>query len=239
MNAYLQSLKKLFEQQANPENAGPMSQYMRNQFPFLGIKSPQQKALFKQFVSTYGLPDAVQIEFLVRELWAWPEREYQYVALSFLSRLKKHLTPEVLPLLEHIIITKSWWDTVDAIASHNVGSLLLRYPEIRDEALAPWRISDNIWLRRTALLFQLGYNAETTDEPLLFEIVLENTESKEFFIQKAIGWALREHSKLRPQAVQAFVAKNNLAPLSRREALKWMKAKGLIEAIEEKASDRS
>jgi 3-methyladenine DNA glycosylase AlkD len=227
MSPYLQHLKTQFESQADPAQAAPMKAYMRHQFEFLGIKGPVQKALLKQFFAEHGLPDVVELEPLVRSLWSWPEREYQYVALAFLDRRQKHLTPDALPLLEHLITTKSWWDTVDSLAIHNVGKLLNQYPDCRDAAIAPWRSSDNIWLRRTTLLFQLGYKTDT-DRALLFSLIEQNSESKEFFIQKAIGWALREYSKVEPKAVQGFVAKTPLAALSRREALKWLKAKGRL-----------
>lgn len=227
MTPYLHNLKTALEQQANPKQAGPMKQYMRNQFEFLGIKGPAQKALVKQFTAENGLPDLAQLESLVRELWSWPEREYHYVALTFLDRRQKQLTPSAMPLLEDLITTNSWWDTVDAIASHNVGRLLMQHLSCRDPVVGNWRGSDNIWLRRTTLLFQLGYKTHT-DEALLFSLVEQNKDSKEFFIQKAIGWALREYSKVAPDAVQSFVARAALALLSQREALKWLKAKGKL-----------
>jgi 3-methyladenine DNA glycosylase AlkD len=227
MDAYLQSLQNLYQQYANPINAVPMKKYMRDKFEFLGIKTPESNALFKQFIRENGLPEVAHIDSLVRELWTWPEREYQYVALTFLDKLQKQLTPEAVPLLEHLITQKSWWDTVDSIASHNVGKLLRQYPDHRDRVISQWRDSDNFWLRRTTLLFQLGYKANT-DEALLFSLVTANRESAEFFIQKAIGWALREYSKTAPEAVKTFVQEISLAPLSQREALKWMKGKGLV-----------
>lgn len=228
MTPYLHSLKALSEQQAQPDLAGPMKQYMRNQFEFLGIKRPAQKALIKQFIAENGLPDLAQVESVVRELWSWPEREYHYIALAILDKQQKQLAPNVVPLLEYLITTKSWWDTVDSIASHNVGKLLMEYPDRRDLVIGNWRGSENFWLRRTTLLFQLGYKTQT-DESLLFALVEQNKDSKEFFLQKAIGWALREYSKTAPEAVQAFVAERQLAPLSRREALKWLKTKGKLQ----------
>jgi 3-methyladenine DNA glycosylase AlkD len=225
MSLYLQSLKALYEQQADLTQAQPMKQYMRNQFEFLGIKAPVQKALFKQFVTEHGLPELSELENIVRELWIWAEREYQYVALAFLGKFQKRMTPDYLPLLEHLITTKSWWDTVDSIASHNVGKLLKQYPSSREPVISQWRDHENLWLRRTTLLFQLGYKTET-DERLLFALAEENQDSLEFFIQKAIGWALREYSKTAPEAVQSFVSQTALASLSKREALKWLKAKG-------------
>ncbi|MGG6241570.1 DNA alkylation repair protein [Nodosilinea sp. AN01ver1] len=227
MFPYLQTLETFYAQQADPAQATPMKQYMRNQFEFLGIKSPVQKALFKQFVTEHGLPDLSQLESIVRELWLMPEREYQYVALAFLGKFQKRLTPDYLPLLEYLITTKSWWDMVDSIASHNVGSLLKQHPSSREAVINQWRHQEDFWLRRTTLLFQLGYKTDT-DERLLFALVEENQESQEFFIQKAIGWALREYSKTAPEAVQSFVSRTALAALSKREALKWLKAKGKL-----------
>ncbi|MBW4481421.1 MAG: DNA alkylation repair protein [Tildeniella torsiva UHER 1998/13D] len=227
MTPYLQNLKALFGQQASPEQAGPMKQYMRNQFEFLGIRGPMQKALVKQFVAENGLPDLAQLDDIVRELWSWPEREYHYMALTFLDRHQKQLTPEDVPLLEYLITTKSWWDTVDSLASHNVGKLLSQYSSSRQAVIESWRESENIWLRRTTLLFQLGYKAQT-DDALLFSLVEQNKDSREFFLQKAIGWALREYSKTAPEAVQGFVSTASLAPLSQRESLKWLKAKGQL-----------
>jgi len=227
MDTYLRALRTLFQQQANPENAAAMKRYMRDQFAFLGIKSAQVTSLFKQFIAENGLPELSQLDGVVRALWTWPEREYQYVALSLLDKLQKRLTPEILPLLEHLIVTKSWWDTVDSIASHKVGKLLRQYPDQQAPIIDAWCGSDNLWLRRTTLLFQLGYKAETNAE-LLFGLVVKNADSPEFFIQKAIGWALREYSKTDPDAVKAFVEMERLPSLSRREALKWMKSKGYL-----------
>jgi 3-methyladenine DNA glycosylase AlkD len=217
MQAYLDAAQQLYRQQANPEQAIPMRRYMRDQFEFLGIKRPQAQALFKQLKAEHGLPAIAQLEAIVRTLWDWPEREYQYLALTLLDQSQQRLTPSFLPLLEWLITTKSWWDTVDAIASHQVGKLVRQYPDIRDRTLTPWRQSDNIWLRRTTILFQLGYKSET-DADLLFAIVDKNRDSSEFFIQKAIGWALRKYSKTDPDAVTTFVSTVELAPLSQREA---------------------
>ncbi|PSN19720.1 DNA alkylation repair protein [filamentous cyanobacterium CCP5] len=227
MATYLQSLQSHYRQHANADTAVPMKKYMQDQFEFLGIKSPEAKLLFRQFVADHGLPETSQIEQLVRELWTWPEREFQYVALMFLDKLQKQLTPDGIPLLEHIITHKSWWDTVDSIAIHHVGKLLRQYPDQRDPVISSWRDADDFWLRRTTLLFQLDYKAET-DESLLFDLVTANHDSSEFFIRKAIGWALREYSKTAPDAVKTFVQDQSMAPLSRREALKWMKSKGLL-----------
>lgn len=224
MHPYLKPLTTQFEQNADPAKAEPMQQYMRDQFPFLGIKAPDRQALVREFLQEYGLPPLSDVEAISRELWAMPQREYQYAAMDILERLRKKLTAEFTPLLEYLIVSKSWWDTVDLLASHNVGTLFFNYPEVKDKYVAQWRISDNMWLRRTTLLFQLGYK-DNTDADLLFALIGENLDSKEFFIQKAIGWALREYSKTDDTAVIHFVQTTNLAPLSQREALKWLNRK--------------
>ena len=222
MNDYLLPLIELYNEAANSENAGPMEKYMRHQFEFLGIKSPERKRLFREFVQQQGLPDLADLDKICRDLWHLPEREYQYSAMDLLERMRRKLTPDFIPLLEYLIITKSWWDTIDGLASHSVGDLFKKYPDIRDEHIDRWRVSDNFWLRRITLLFQLRYKHET-DEALLFDLILENVDSEEFFIQKAIGWALREYSKTNATAVTTFVNNHTLPRLSQREALKWLK----------------
>lgn len=222
MNQFLKPLLEAYEQAANPENAIPMKKYMRDQFEFFGIKSPVRKRLFREFVQQQGLPALVDLDEICRDLWHLPEREYQYSAMDLLDRMRRHLTPDFIPLLEYLITTKSWWDTIDGLASHSVGDLFKKYTHSREASINTWRISDNFWLRRVTLLFQLRYKQET-DEALLFSLILENTDSDEFFIQKAIGWALREYSKTNATAVTTFVNNHTLPSLSQREALKWLK----------------
>ncbi|MCP5101568.1 MAG: DNA alkylation repair protein [Chloroflexi bacterium] len=223
---YFQNLVTLFTQHADPVKAKPMQAYMRDQFPYLGIKTPERKALFKQFITEHRLPSLEQVEPLVLTLWHMPEREYQYVAMEFIAKFKKKMPADAVPLMETLITTKSWWDTIDTIAARIVGPLFQKYPEAKAHYLPIWRQSDDFWLRRTALLHQLGYKTDT-DFGLLCELINENLGSTEFFINKAIGWALREYSKTDGTAVIHFVHNSNLVPLSHREALKWLKNKGL------------
>lgn len=183
---YLLPLRDSLEANADPATAAPMAKYMRDQFPFLGIKSPLRRTLYKNFLAQHSLPPPEALDPIVKELWQLPQREYQYVAMDLLDRMKKHVTPDFLPLLEHLIVTKSWWDTVDGLAGHGVGGLFLRHPQARNSPIAAWRTSDNFWLRRTTLLFQLRYKAET-DQGLLFSLINDNLGSDEFFINKAIG----------------------------------------------------
>ena len=221
MHPYLIPLIELFEKNADPSQAAQMKKYMRDQFEYLGIKTPQSAALQKEFYTASGLPDIEDLDVILRDLWSLPQREFQYVGLGLLDKLEKKLPAKFIKTIEYLIVTKSWWDTVDAVASHTVGTHFRRFPEVREKYLPKWRNSKNIWLRRTAILFQLNYKKET-DFELLSNIIRENLDSKEFFINKAIGWALRQYARVDPTAVRKFVKSTPLHTLSRREAMKHL-----------------
>ena len=220
MHAYTRLLRKFIEPHADPLKAAPMKKYMRDQFEYLGIKSPQMTKLHKEFVSEHGLPPLTELDEIVRDLWSLPQREFQYLALGLIGRFEKKVDEDFITTLEYLITTKSWWDTVDTIAGHPVGMMFKHFPTVKKTYLKKWRKSENFWLRRTTLLFQLGYKKET-DFDLLCDLVRENLGSDEFFINKAIGWALRQYAHTNPESVRKFVkATKELHPLSRREALK-------------------
>ncbi len=221
MHRYLLPLISLFHQNANPAQAAPMKKYMRDQFAYLGIKTPERRELQKQFYEKYGLPFVVELKPILLDLWALPQREYQYTAVGLLGRLAESIPHEFITTIEYLIVTKSWWDTVDSIAGEIVGVHFHRFPKVREKYLAKWRKSDDFWLRRTCILFQLGYK-EATDFDLLCDLIRENLGSQEFFINKAIGWALRQYARTDPQAVKKFVKATSLHPLSRREAMKHL-----------------
>ena len=221
MHKYASSLKSLFESHANPSQAAPMKKYMRGQLEYLGIKTPQSRALMKEFIGDHRLPVIDELDSILRDLWALPQREFQYAAMNLLDKFEKKLPANFITTLEYLILTKSWWDTVDVLSSHPVGTHFQRYPAVKKKYLTKWRKSKNIWLRRTAILFQLGYKKET-DFDLLCEIINENLGSDEFFINKAIGWALRQYAYTDPKAVKKFVKATELHPLSRREAMKHL-----------------
>lgn len=219
MHPYLIPLIELFEKNADPSQAAPMKKYMRDQFEYLGIKTPQSAALQKEFFAEHGLPEVSELDSILRDLWSLPQREFQYVGLSLLDKSEKKLPAKFIKTIEYLIVTKSWWDTVDALASHTVGAHFRRFPEVREKYLPKWRDSKIIWLRRTAILFQLNHKKET-DFELLCEIIRENLDPKEFFINKAIGWALRQYARVAPNEVKNFVKVTPLHPLSKREAIK-------------------
>ncbi len=204
-----------------------MAKYMKNLFPYLGIKTPERKEIIKKFYKEFGLPKISDLEQIIRDLWELPEREFQYCAIGLMVKLKDKVEKDIIELYEYLITTKSWWDSVDGIAIWLVGSLFQRFPEMIKPYTEKWLNSGNMWLQRTVILFQLNYK-EKTDEMLLGTSIMRLADSKEFFIQKAIGWALREYSKTDAQAAINFVENNELAPLSKREALKWLKNKKLI-----------
>jgi len=221
MQSYLVPLITLFQENANPTQAGPMKKYMRDQFEYLGIKSPQFKVLFKNFIDQYGLPTVSDLASIVYSLWNLPQREFQYLAVGFVERLENQLPPKFIKTIEYMIVNISWWDTVDSIAGDTVGIHFCRFPDVREKYLSKWRASDNFWLRRTTILFQLNYKKETNFD-LLCEIIQENLDSKEFFINKAIGWSLRQYARVNPKVVKKFVEATPLHPLSRREAMKHL-----------------
>nr|WP_090982441.1 DNA alkylation repair protein [Paenibacillus sp. CF384] len=223
-DTYCEDLEKMLRSHASEEAAGPMTAYMRDLFPFLGIRTPERAAVTKQFVKEHGVPSGAELEGIARKLWSLPEREFHYTALLLLEKRKKDLTIDQVAFIEHLITAQSWWDTVDMIASHLVGTLFTQYPELVPIYTEKWIASDNLWLRRTAILFQLGYKGRT-DAELLFSLIRRTAHEDEFFIRKAIGWALREYAKTDSAAVQQFVADTALSPLSVREALKHVGAK--------------
>ena len=202
------------------KNAGPMEAYMRHQFFFLGIAAPERNALYKKYFPKAKKTKIIDWNF-VDTCWRKEPREYQYVAANYLKAMQSYLTENDLPKLERLVVTKSWWDTVD-ILDRVVGSLVYDHPEL-EEIILKWSLSDNIWLRRVAIDHQL-LRKEKTNVQLLEKILLHNLNQTEFFINKAIGWALRDYSKTNPIWVAGFIEKNKerMADLSIKEANKYL-----------------
>lgn len=223
---YADKLIALLNDHQNSENREAMEAYMRNQFEFFGIRSPERTLLLRDFLKENGKPPIEELPDIVRSLWSRSQRECQYAALGLIDKQSRYLTKEHLPLLEDMIITKSWWDTIDHIAPNHVGKIYQK--EEDDTYLEKWVHSDNMWLNRIAILHQLKYK-EKIDEARLFRYIKMHHQSKEFFIQKAIGWALREYSKTNPESVKRFIASEELAPLSIREGLKHVNRKAKVE----------
>jgi 3-methyladenine DNA glycosylase AlkD len=196
-----------------------MAAYMRDQFPFLGIPKPRRQELSREVLAGRPAPDEATLAETALACWELPEREYQYFACEWLRRHAPVLTPESLPTVRHLVVTKSWWDTVDTLAAHVVGIMVGRYPELLP-TMDDWAAGDDLWLIRTAILHQLRYRTHT-DADRLFRYCAARATHRDFFIRKAIGWALREYAKTEPDAVRGFVhAHPALSGLSVREALK-------------------
>ena len=217
---YLQPLLMQYETNRDPARAAQMKKYMKDHFKFYGIGTPARRAMMSDHIRVYGLPEWSSIEEITRYLWEMEERECQSTVLDLLNRMKKKLGPEDLPLMEYLITTKSWWDTVDGVAGWLVGVILQKYPEQIKPVTTRWMDSGNIWLQRSCLLFQLKYKMDT-DLDLLFGFIEKLSDHKSFWIRKAIGWVLREYSKTDPNTVRQYVdAHPELSGLSKREALK-------------------
>ncbi|MCI1743873.1 DNA alkylation repair protein [Heyndrickxia oleronia] len=219
----IKKIENDLKERANKNEAILMEKYMKNNFKFFGLRAPLVKEVFKNFISYYSIQQN-ELKDLITYLWVKEEREYQMIAILFLNHYKKWLKEEDLTLIQYCITHKSWWDSVDSIATNILGHYMKTYPHHIHPTTEKWLESNDIWLQRSILLFQLKYKTNT-NLSILFNNILFLKDSKEFFIQKAIGWALREYSKVDSEKVIQFVESTDLAPLSKRESLKWIKSK--------------
>ena len=216
-------LKAALEAAAEPGRAAPMQAYMRGQFVFLGVGAPQRRLAARGLLAGLKGVGAVALLEHAQQLWQAPQREYQHVALDMLALHRRQLDAAHIPALLALARQRAWWDSVDGMAGI-IGDVL--QAELRrggdghahmDEALR----HEDFWLRRIAVLHQLGWRGDT-DAAWLFDAALALAHEDEFFIRKAIGWALRDHARHAPEAVAAFADthRQRLSPLTRREALK-------------------
>lgn len=219
MNEFTKVINK-FRESTNEENAIAMKAYLKGQFEFLGIKSPERKELQKEFLSNINKKEPIN-KVWVLQLWNYEQREFQYLAIDYLIKMKNNLLEEHIDLIKILIVTKSWWDTVDLLASHLIGELCKKYPNLINEYILKWAVSENMWLRRTSILYQLKYK-DNVDTKILEYAICENKNDNEFFIRKSIGWSLREYSKINREWVKEFLENNKLSPLSIREASKYL-----------------
>ncbi len=219
MHPFIEPVHIVFNKEADASNASAMKAYMLNQFDFFGIKTPIRDQIVKTYLKNNLLQHNSDLELVIKELWEMPEREMQYFAIDVFVSHKKLWTKSSIKLIEHCITQKSWWDTVDGIASEWLGAYFKLFSEQTFLITSRWNKSNHIWLQRSSILFQKSYK-KNTDTALLSSYILNCKDNKEFFIRKAIGWALREYSKTNPDWVINFVANNKLSPLSEKEALK-------------------
>lgn len=218
--SFIEDLEKAFQENSNQENAIPMENYMKNSFPFYGVTAVNRRSLFKTVLKQHKKEVSENPRAIAKELFSKKQRELHYCGIEILMKeLKRKYRKEDVFLIEFLIVTNAWWDSVDTISKYILGEYLMQFPEETEKVVDRFSNSENRWLNRSTLLFQLGYK-EKTDADLLFALCQKHSESNEFFIRKAIGWALREYGKINPSAVIRFVETNNLKPLSKKEALK-------------------
>lgn len=216
----IDELRVALEAEANPDQVEQMAAYMKHRFDFLGVKAPAVRLASKPTLAAGRDADVDELVRFVDHCWEQPEREFQYVGCQMLRKWVAKLEPRHVEDLERFITTKSWWDSVDSLAAWSVGPLVRSNHSLVD-VMDQWIKSENMWLARTAIIHQLSYKADT-DADRLFRYAELRAEDTEFFIRKAIGWALRQYARQNPDEVWSFVAANEdrLSGLTKREALK-------------------
>lgn len=207
---------------ADPARAPAMKAYMKQRYDFLGIATPARRLALKPLLATLKTADADVLLAAAEQLWAMPEREFQYAAIDILAKFSRKLELDHVPVLLELAQQKSWWDTVDGQAGV-IGDILYRqrHSQEMEELVEAALIHPDLWIRRIAMLHQLRWKSDT-DAARLFRFATTLAPESDFFIRKAVGWALRDYSWHQPQAVKEFVDRmaDRLSPLSRREALR-------------------
>jgi 3-methyladenine DNA glycosylase AlkD len=221
MHIYLKNLAKAYKENAVIKDAPAMEAYMKNHFKFYGLKSPLRNEITKSHMLQYGKVSYEDMEQVVFDAYAQPYRELHYFAMTLLETHKKNLQEKDIELVKYMVLNNSWWDTVDYIATRGAGELIKKYPSLI-EVMDEWSTHENMWLRRIAILHQMKYKSKT-DTKRLFSYCIKNAKDKEFSIQKAMGWALREYAYVDANAVLDFVANHTLPNLTVREAKKHFK----------------
>ena len=221
MSLFVESLVQQFKAHSQPEAAQKMAGYMKNHFEFFGVDAKLRQNLFKTALKAEGRRDYAWVLETVQALWVQPQRECHYCAIELLRQHPKHYQKDDIHLFERLVTENAWWDSVDPMAAHVIGGYFRQYPEQIEPYTEKWMESGHLWQQRSSLIFQLFYKSDTNTQ-LLSDYILVLAEDKRFFIQKAIGWALRQYAKTAPQWVQHFVENHTLKPLSKREALKHL-----------------
>lgn len=220
MKDLISELSSLFHKERDPVYAQKQSAYLRDQFLFFGLSKPKRAIVQKELFAKFSWKEET-LQTVALELWKCPEREFQYAAVDLLIKHKRQLTETSLPLLQTMISTHSWWDTVDLIAAHLLGGIVFRFPQLK-LMMDKWILDPHLWIKRSALLCQLKWKKDT-DEKRLISYCEALIHEKDFFLRKAIGWVLREYSKTNPDFVRLFIHNHpELSPLSLKEASKYL-----------------
>jgi len=220
---FLQKAETIFINNTNATNAQAMSKYMRHLFPFFGIKKPQRVTLTKETINLFSkTANENDILKTAKALWNKKEREFHYLAMDLLHKNKKKLTISSFKTIEWMLLQNQWWESVDGLSSNAISPLVEKFPELKSE-MKRFSEHKNFWLQRVAIIHQLPYK-HNTDQAFLFGVCLKHAGQSEFFIRKAIGWALRQYARTTPKEVDLFIKthRGRLSPLSIREASKYL-----------------
>lgn len=222
MNPFVQELHTVYTAHSNEQIAAQQKAYLKNKFEHFGIKSPVRRTISKRLLAKETLPTREEIPFIIKELWNQKQREFHHFGLDLCAKYVRNIEQKELLLYEFMVTHNSWWDTVDFIAVNLMGPYFRKFESDIDLKVNEWIGSDNLWLQRCSLIFQLKYKDYTNTDRLSY-CIHQLKDTKEFFLNKAIGWALREYSKTNPNWVINFVDNTQLHSLSQREALKRIK----------------
>jgi 3-methyladenine DNA glycosylase AlkD len=223
MEHWLAEIRNEFKKNSNPVQAKRAKAYLLNQFEFFGVMTPKRRSISKVFYTSHPIQSHNELTKIVKRCFDQPERELHYFGLEWLGFSSALWNKQTLPLIEWIITHQSWWDSVDATNSHVIGLFFKKFPKYIPKYTQKWNQSNNIWLQRMSILFQLSYKKET-DTHLLSKYIENCIDNPDFFIRKAIGWSLRAYAYHNPKWVKAFVKSHpQLSTLSVREALKHQK----------------
>lgn len=222
MDEYINTLIKEFQINGDPVIAAQQKAYMKNHFEFYGLKTPERRALQKPFLVKEFLPEKENLEDIVKTLWEKEYRDLHHFGLELTYKYLRKMDEADIQLYEYMLLHQSWWDTVDMIATKLVGPYFKKYPHQLEPYIEKWLASGNMWLQRTCIIYQLKYKSEV-DTNRLTSVIERLLGSNEFFINKAIGWALRDYSRIDGDWVKEFVATHELSNLSKREALRLLK----------------
>jgi len=225
---YVRKVQSFFLKYSDEEEAKRMKRLLKDKYSFLGITTARRKELFKIFFNTFPIPSYDDSKHIIRELFNLTEREYHYFGLELFLKHKKRWSPTDIVFIEGLILNKPYSDIVDFIALHIVSQFFEKYSNLMKPITESWNSSRSIWLKRTVIIFQLPYKEKINME-LFSKYILDNASIDDEAIQESIAWALRDYSKIDHKWVLRFIIDNTLDPTTKRDAIKWMDAEGLIE----------
>jgi 3-methyladenine DNA glycosylase AlkD len=217
---FIIQIKKEFAACANASKAAGAKAYLLHQFEFYGLQTPERRSICKAFYKNYPVTSHTELSSIIKEAFNEPQRELHYFAIELLAFHHKLWTNKTVALIEWMLTHKSWWDSVDSTNSNVIGKYFIKFPALLEPTTQKWNDASNIWLQRMSILFQLPYKEKTNTE-LLEKYIVNRIDTNEFFVNKAIGWALRAYAYTNKKWVIRFVKDHpQLSNLSKREALK-------------------